>query len=1004
MRGRLTSTHFVGRRGELAELQLAAREAAGGRPVIVLLGGESGVGKTRLVAEFERGLSDAPELSTAPEPGGAPDLSGALVLRGESVDEGETELPYAPVLGALRPLVRERHPALEELSPGSRAQLATLIPSLGEPAPPRQGEAGQGRLFEALLELLDLLSAERPVVLILEDVHWADRSTRTFIAFLARALREERVQLLMTYRSDELHRRHALRPLLAELDRLDRARRIDLRPLDRDELAEVLRDILGEQPSPAVIERLFARSQGNPLYIEELLAAGLDGRGPTPQSLRDAFLLRIERLSEEARLAARVVAVGRRLREGTIAAIAGLDADRLQDGLREAVSANVLVVGAHGRFQFRHELLREALYDDLLPGERGELHLALAGFIEQSASIDADDEVARVTAVATHYAAAGEQASALRATVAAALAGEKIYAYGEVAQAAERAIELWPRVAETERTRELDHVGLLALAGRAHAMAGESARGEVLIKHALSELDPALDPCRYGSLVASLARIQWSSNRGREALATAHEALGMLGADGTEGERVGLLAWLARTRMLRGRYREAIDDAQEALEAAIAAGDRGAEGEALNTLGSAKISLGDLDAGVQCLHRSLEIARSQGDPEALSTAYGNLADSLRVAGRTAEALAVARDGLAATPARLTRSHDWMTLALSELAIEAGDWQLVRANPGPPASQLTGRVLILRLLRDAELALGEGDNDSAVEYLEAAQPLVHESSEPQWHGLLGALLAEQRRRYGDLDGARAAVASALDELEVCTEDVSRIARVTAIGLEVEADQAIRARDLREQANEREALARARIHSSRLKAAAESGGPVERAWFAVGAAELGRARRRNDPARWAKTAAAWDGLERPYLAAACRYRQAEALVERDDRPAAARIAGQVLEVARRLGARWLEGETQALCDRARLDLAPAPASKANQDTAPDAQATEEDPFGLTPRERQVLSLIAQGATNRQIGASLYMAEKTASVHVSRILAKLGVHSRTQAAAVAHRMHLV
>src|SRR5437588_2755138 len=303
MRARLTSSHFVGRVGELAELELALRDAAGRRPVLVLLGGDSGIGKTRLVAEFEHHLGD-----------------DTVALRGECVEQHDGELPYAPLLSALRPLVRERHPVVESLSGGSRAQLAALLPGLDEvsPAPERHDPAAQLRLFEALLEVFDCLSEQRPLVLILEDMHWADRSTRTFVGFLARSLRQERVMVLLSYRSDDLHRRHPLRPLLSEPERLDRGRRIELSPLDRVELAEVLADILGDVPGDELVERLFRRSEGNPLYTEELLAAGLDGLGAAPQSLRDAFLLRVERLCDDAQRAARVIAVGRRLDEETI--------------------------------------------------------------------------------------------------------------------------------------------------------------------------------------------------------------------------------------------------------------------------------------------------------------------------------------------------------------------------------------------------------------------------------------------------------------------------------------------------------------------------------------------------------------------------------------------------------------------------------------------------------------------------------------------------------------
>jgi DNA-binding CsgD family transcriptional regulator len=349
---------------------------------------------------------------------------------------------------------------------------------------------------------------------------------------------------------------------------------------------------------------------------------------------------------------------------------------------------------------------------------------------------------------------------------------------------------------------------------------------------------------------------------------------------------------------------------------------------------------------------------------------------------------------------MTRNLDWMRLTISELAFDAGDWTQARAQLGPLRSHTVGILLIFRHIREAELALGEGDEEAAAACLAEIEPLVATSSEPQWIGVVGALLGELRRRQRDLPGARAAVANALDRLEVCTDDVARIARVSAIGTRVEADIAQRARDLRERAEERDAVARARIHAQRLRGAALDGGPVERAWSAVGAAELARARGRNDPKLWAKAAREWEQLERPYGVALMLFNEVEALVEAGDRAVAAEPARAALENAKRLGSRWLIDEITLLAERARLGLAEAP-SATDSNGAP--QDDGEDPFGLTDRERQVLALIAEGATNRQIGAALFMAEKTASVHVSRILRKLGVSSRTQAAAVAHRLHL-
>jgi DNA-binding CsgD family transcriptional regulator/tetratricopeptide (TPR) repeat protein len=990
MQTRLTSSHFVGRIAELTELELAVREATAGRPALVLLGGESGVGKTRLVGELERRLS----AGDVDGDGGA-----VLVLRGEAVEQGDGELPYAPLLSALRPIVRGRHAALDNLAPGSRRQLAALVPALddGGPRGDPDDAGGQLRLFEALLELLHLLSESSPVALILEDMHWADRSTRTFVAFLARSLRHERLAILLTYRSDELHRRHALRPLLAELERLEGARRIELDPFDRDELAEALTDILGASPGPELVARLFTRSEGNPLYTEELLAAGLDGRGSAPQSLRDAFMSRIERLSEDAQRAARAVAVGRTLDQPTLAAVTQMEHASLQAALREAVSEQVLVAGDDDRFCFRHALLREALYDDLLPGERGELHLALARGLELPAGVPDEREMERATTIASHYAAAGDQPAALRANIRAARAAEQIHAYGEVADLAERALELWPRVAEDQRPTDLDHVNLLALAARAHGTAGDRTRGEVLLQSALTELDPDQDPRRYSGLLARLARTQWALNRGPQALETAQRALAMLPEGDGGRERARLLGWLARTRALRGRMRDAQQDGELALAAARAAHDSYAESEVLNTLGMAHSRLGDLERGLAQLRRAAAIARSNDDLDGESYAYANLADMLNLAGHTADALKVAQEGLDAMPRRLGRGRDWMMLTVCDRSFEAGDWVRARSHLDPVTAHVVGVLLIFRELCEAGLALGEGSVEVAAQALDRIEPLVAVSTEAQWHGGFGSLLADLRCRQGDLRGARAAVAQALDQLELCTDDVARIARVTEVGIRVEADMAQRARDLREPAQAREALTRARIHLQRLRAAAQSGQAVERAFLAVGKAEMARARGRQDPGLWAKAAAEWDAIQRPYPAAVARWRQAVAHVEADDRGAATEAADAAGEAARRLGSRWLADEVNGLCERARLRGAPG------GDPVPAPRPASEDPFGLTPRERQVLELLAQGATNRQIGAALFMAEKTASVHVSRILAKLGVHTRTQAAAMAHRLDL-
>jgi predicted ATPase len=297
MATRVTSSIFVGRSAELAELEGALADAAAGQPWFAFVAGDSGVGKTRLLSELTARARAA----------------GARALSGDCVELGDGELPYAPLVAVLRSLARSRDPVLDELPASVRAELTTLLPGLGDGvgAAPTWGDAtAQARLFEALLWLLDRLGQDAPVLLAIEDLHWADRATRAFVVFLGRSLCRERVLVVATYRSDELHRRHPLRPLLAELERHAGCRRIELPPLTREELSRQLGDLLDAPPDEALVERVFARSEGYPLFVEELIAAGRDGRGSLPPTLRDALMLRVERLSPPAQEILRVVAVG----------------------------------------------------------------------------------------------------------------------------------------------------------------------------------------------------------------------------------------------------------------------------------------------------------------------------------------------------------------------------------------------------------------------------------------------------------------------------------------------------------------------------------------------------------------------------------------------------------------------------------------------------------------------------------------------------------------------
>jgi predicted ATPase len=521
---------LVGRAAEMARLAAARDRAAAGTPAVVLVGGEAGVGKTRLVGELAAGSRAA----------------GAAVLAGGCVELGGEGLPFAPVVAVLRMLARDLGGAeLATIVPDpARSELARLLPELGRPPagggaragtpaaagssepPPEDPGAAQRRLFGVLLGVLQRLAARRPTILVVEDLHWADRSTRDLLAYLVRNLRHGRLLVLLTYRGDELHRRHPLRPLLAELARDRRVERLELGRLDRGAVAAQLAGILGVTPPARLVERVHARSGGNPLFVEELAAAALAGGAAAAQTaggaqapagagfggLREVLLGRIEALPEPARQVLGVVAVaGGRVGHELLAEVAGLPAPELAAGVRAAAAARLLVDAHDGGHRLRHALVTEAAGDALLPGERCRLHARLAAALGRKGARLPDTDPALAAAVAWHWYAAHELARALPAAVDAGLAAERCRAFAEAQHHFERALELWERVPAAREG--LDLVELLARAAEAAAGAGGAERAVSLLRAALAEVDPARDRRRAGLLARRLADAQRATQR-----------------------------------------------------------------------------------------------------------------------------------------------------------------------------------------------------------------------------------------------------------------------------------------------------------------------------------------------------------------------------------------------------------------------------------------------------------------------------------------------------------
>ena len=443
MASRVTSSTFVGRTTELVELRGALTEAVSGRPSLAFVAGESGVGKTRLLAELER----------------AARADGIRVIGGDCVELGEGELPYAPIVGALRPLARSGHPAFKALSDAARCALAQILPGLGETRHDDEATA-QARLFDGLLELLELLAGDDGLMVTIEDLHWADRSTRAFLVYLASTLCNERVLVVTTYRPDELHRRHPLRPLLAELERDARARRVELRPLTRSELAEQLNDILGAAAGRGPAVAAVRPHRGQPA-VRRGAARGRHRRArlaPADAARRaDAADRAALRATRRRRCACWPPAAGSTTRSSPRRS--GIDSRALRDALREAVAAQLVVTDEEARYVFRHALLREVVVDDLLPG-RARRDAPRAGARARAARRGPARARRRAPRGRDRASllASGDQPKALVASVRAAQAAEAVHANGEAAALYSRALQLWDRVANAEELTGCDHV------------------------------------------------------------------------------------------------------------------------------------------------------------------------------------------------------------------------------------------------------------------------------------------------------------------------------------------------------------------------------------------------------------------------------------------------------------------------------------------------------------------------------------------------------------------
>jgi DNA-binding CsgD family transcriptional regulator/tetratricopeptide (TPR) repeat protein len=997
MGDRVASPTLVGRLEELELLEAARGRAADGEPAVVLVGGEAGVGKTRLVAELTARC--------------APD--GTRVLAGGCVPVGEGALPYAPIVEALRALVAEVGvAAVRELVGRSWPELARLLPALGEPdRTVVAGQAAQARLFELVLGLLGRLGEQAPLVLVIEDVHWADRSTRDLLAFLVRNLRRERLQLVVTYRSDDPGQQR-LGPWLAELDRGGPVQRLELPRLDRAQTAVQLTGILGAAPAQDLVDGVFARSEGNPFFTEELLAVMRSGSRELPATLRDLLRGRVDALSEPARQVLAVVAVAsRQVPHRLLAAVAGLDDRQLVEALRTAVASQLLVtVPAEDGYDVRHGLLREVIDAVLLPGERTRLHIALAHTVTGLLDSGELDRSGSAAEVAVHWYQARNLPKALEWSVWAAVEADGMHAYAEALGHYERALELWGRVHDAEGRAGLDRAELLQRAAQDARIGGDSGRAVAFIELALAMVDPVVEPIRAGLLQERRGEYLMFAQDLDSRFEALREAVRLVPTTPPSEERARVVASLAEALALAGRDEEAGIVSQEAITIAHQVGAGRELGRAQLALGWAQASSGAFDAAVASLHKACRLAEQHNDLDLLARAYGWLAEVLMRANRLEDAAEISLSGRESLR-RLGLAGYWHDTYMLDSAAEA----LFKLGRWNQAEELAQRALAQALtqarpdelfayLMIAMLEMARGEFQAAQVHLDTIEHRVLGGVREFARMYLG-LLAELRVWQGRLGEAREAVEEGL--ARVVGTDEARSGRLACLGMRVVADWAERARARHNLDDVAAAVRAAHALASRVEAMAPNPFvpssaliPATPAVVALWKAERSRGQGRSDPTQWEGAARAWLALHRPYPAAYAQWRQAEALLaSRAPQAQAAEPLRAAHAVAVRLGAAPLRRELELLAQRGRIQLQ-APAEPTGAE--PEAPSTAAS-VGLTRREAEVLVLVAAGRTNRQIGQALFITPKTAGVHVSRILAKLGVTGRGEAAAVAHRLGL-
>ncbi len=945
---RAKTADLVGRDEELARLTSAAGRAKDGHGACVLVTGEPGAGKSRLVAAAADRWHEL----------------GALVLDGACEPYGNDELAYRPFVQAWSPVDTE--------DGGGFAALLIELAGLGElPA-----DVARAWLFDRVARQLDSWGRGRPVVVVVEDVQWADGSTLALLRFLARPARKRPWLIVATARSDGEDRLGAADALI-DLLASGHVERLALAALTDEHVRALVRTVLDGTPDETVVDTVVTRSGGNPYLATELALAAAKGGKELPPSLHRLLSRRISAHGRDAELALATVAVAGDapgdVLTAALAAVLPRDAAALVDEL--ARSALLVPRGDGDGVRLRHAVLGEVALRRVPPPRLRAVHrcLALAW---------GDDPAA-----AWHWEQAGELAHALDTWLAAGRVSTQAGAYSAAANAYAHVLDLAARV---DAPRDVAAPLLAVEAAEAMHRAGDDDGAVHVVRAALAAGD-AMDDAARLALLDRLQACLFAAGHATEAFGVVLEAAELADGVAPSPESARIVAADGSRLMFQSSY------AEGAARSALAAGwarELGAHdvlAYALGTQGVCRAASGHVAEGLGLLAEARRLAASSASVAVEARTSINQCYVLANVSRYAECVEVGREAIARLATRSLAHTLGAPLYYNVVIglVPLGEWDAALAvcEQAETAAVPATTLRFLALSR-ARVAVLRGRPDAAEAALAVArddQPRGQPAFDLE-HAVVSTLfLRLQRRDREALELARDTVRGSpdgIDRLRLCAEALSALADLVAAGGRVRRiDDPHGVRD--------ELLAAAMGGSSDWSDASPEGVNLRRVCIAEGERMLGPHSR-----HWPVIAEAWAELGLLHDCAYANLRLAEALVAARSSTPASEALQSAHQAAQRLGAAPLLAEIAAVARRGHLPLADlAPSNTAS------AGVRRHDPRldALTRREREVLGLVRSGLTNGQVARRLGISERTAAVHVSNLIAKLGVGSRLEAAFV-------